>query len=230
MRNLYLRSRMAQWSVAVALILAGAVSIRAALPLVGGPFSFLLIPLLFSFAQISVAPLFRLVGLYRYHSAMLKVTIRTTRVYEIHGGTPFDYILHLRWRDRGATAARRILISYLEGLLDIADCVARGELPGSIRITGTSYFFREASARRLGFALESPSLRLRANLLLHLFDLTLLYSFARGRWALPPVWRTHNAVISGSELLERRSSIDAMIRLFGGHSTGADEGRAALCA
>jgi hypothetical protein len=230
MRNLYLRSRGAQWAVAVALIAAGAVAIRAALIGVRGPLSLVLAPLLFPLAQISVAPLFRLVGVYRYHSAMLKVTIRTTRVYEIHGGTPFDYVLHLRWRDRGAPAARHILISYLEGLLDIADCVARGELPASIRITGTSYFFREASAARLGFALEKPTLRLRANLLLHLLDLTLLYSFARGRWALPPVWRTRNAVISGAGLLERRSSIESMIRLLRGHSSGADETRAALCA
>src|SRR5262249_31586225 len=162
-RRMYLRSRTCQWIVAVVLLASGVAAV-AFLRFVQGPAMIALLPLVFSFVQTAFSPILRLLGVYRYHSPMLKVTIRSRRIYEIHGGTMFDYLIHLRWKDQGAAAARWILVSYLQGLSDIADCVERGELPPAIRITGTSYFFRDASARRLGFALEQPGLRLRANL------------------------------------------------------------------
>lgn len=230
MRRLYRRSRTVQWFVAICLLLAGIVTVGLTLSLARGAAWIVAFPLLLSSVQIAVAPALRLFGIYRYHSPMLKVTIRTRRIYEIHGGTVFDYLLQFRWKDRGAVAARRILILYLEGLLDIADCVSRGELPPSIRITGTSYFFREASVRKLGFSFERPSVRLRANLFFHLLGLTILYSFARGRPSVPPVWRARNAVIRGDALLSRRPAIEKMIRVLRREPRQPELDRAALCA
>src|SRR5215468_8820743 len=158
MRRLYLRSRKVQWIVAAALFLGGIGLIVRVLLAVRFPWILATVPLLLSTYQLSITPAFRLLGIYRYHSPMLKATIRTSRVYEIHGGTNFDYVLNFGWADRGPVAARKVLIFYLEGLRDIADLVSRGELPRSIQIAGTSYFFRDESARRLGFSISKPGL------------------------------------------------------------------------
>ena len=233
MRRLYLRSRRVQWIVAAALFLGGIGLIVRVLLAVRFPWILATVPLLLSTYQLSITPAFRLLGIYRYHSPMLKVTIRTSRVYEIHGGTNFDYLLNLRWRDRGPVAARRVMTLYLEGLLDIADRVDEGTLPRSILITATSYFFRGESAERLGFTILEPSLRLRLNLVLNLLDLILMYSFTRGRLAFPQILRVRQAVVRGDRLLARRASIEAMMRTLqrapAGDTTD-DAGGKALCA
>jgi hypothetical protein len=212
MRRLYLRSRSVQWIVAACLFFGGLSLIVKAVLLLGFPKALLAIPLFLSTYQLSITPAFRLLGIYRYHSPMLKVTIRTQRFYEIHGGTNFDYLLHLRWSERGRVAARKVMILYLEGLLDIARQVAQGKLPRSITITASSYFFRDQSAERLGFTILEPGLRLRLNLMANLLDLTLMYSFTRGRLALPQIGRVRQAVIRGERLLARRGEIETMIR------------------
>ena len=211
MRGIYLRSRVCQHIVAIALLAVGPALIVLAVRTLAPPPLILILPLLNSVYQFSVAPAFRLVGLYRYHSPMLKSTIRTRTFYEIHGGTSFDYVLVLRWRERGRAAARKVMIGYLEGLLDLADRVTDGEIPQHTQIRGTSYFFSDRTARRLGFELRPPGLRLRANLLLNLLDLTLMYSFTKGRWATPNVLRVRQAVIAGSELARRRGEIRNLI-------------------
>lgn len=232
MRRLYLRSRSVQWVVATGLFFGGISLIIKAVLVLRFPAALAAIPLLLSTYQLSITPLFRLLGIYRYHSPMLKVTIRTSHVYEIHGGTNFDYLLHLRWSERGPVAARKVMILYLEGLLDIARQVAQGRLSRSITITATSYFFRDESAERLGFTILEPSLRLRLNLMANLLDLILMYSFTRGRLAFPQIWRVRQAVIRGECLVARQGSIEAMIRtLQRAAAERAGETReAALCA
>jgi hypothetical protein len=232
MKRLYLRSRSVQWIVAAGLFFGGIGLIVKTILFLGFPLSLAAVPLLLSTYQLSITPAFRLLGVYRYHSPMLKVTLRTSRVYEIHGGTNFDYLLHLRWSERGTVAARKVMVLYLEGLLDIARHVAQGKLPRSVTITATSYFFRDESAERLGFTILPPSLRLRLNLIANLLDLILMYSFTRGRLAFPQIWRVRQAVIRGERLLAGQGSIEAMIRtLKRVPADRAEEpGREALCA
>jgi len=232
MRRLYLRSRSVQWIVGAGLFFGGIGLIIKAVLLLRFPAAVVAIPLLLSTYQLSITPAFRLLGIYRYHSPMLKVTIRTSRIYEIHGGTNFDYLLHLRWSERGPAAARKVMILYLEGLLDIARKVAQGTLPRSVTIAATSYFFRDQSAERLGFTILEPSLRLRLNLVANLLDLILMYSFTRGRLAFPQIWRVRQAVIRGEQLLAHQSSIETMIRTLQRAPVERAEtpGREALCA
>jgi hypothetical protein len=191
-------------------------STRASRPrgVVCGVRALLLAPLAYGLVQLAFTPLLRALGLYRYHSAMLKATIRTRTYYELHAGTAFDYLTLFRWCERGAPARRRIVVSFLEGLLDVARLVETGELSPSIHIAATSYFFREASVERLGFELRPPRFRPTLAMAVSSFELALLYSFARGRPAFPPIWRAREAVIGGADLLSHRNSIRQMLAVL----------------
>ena len=198
---------------ALAALLAAA-GIMAALCLLGAPPSpwpIFLFPVALSLFQFSVTPFLRATGFYRYHSAMLKSTLRTGRTWEIHGGTSLDYLLFLRVGEPSASTLRRLLVSYLEGLRDIALRVEAGEIPPDMSVTGTSYFFSEHSARRLGFRIERAGFRLRCVLALYFLDLLVLYSLARGRLAVPNVLNARRVVISGGELARNRPALEALI-------------------
>lgn len=207
MRSLYRRSAAFRWIIALILAAAVVFLLPRLLGFLGPVWSLVAFPLWMSALQFSLAPTMRVLGLYRYHSPMLKVTLRSSRRYELHGGTLFDYVMTVRWAERGTVASRRIVAFYLEGLLEIAREVEAERLPRSIEITGTSYFFSEQTARRLGFAVLPAGLRLRANLLLNFLDVCALYSFSKGRLAVPAVWRAREAVIRGGELVANKPAI-----------------------
>lgn len=207
------RTRAAVLALPAALFVALAGAGAAALVLVapGLPGSLISWPFAITIWQLSVTPFCRATGIYRYHSPMLKATFRTSRTYEIHGGTSWDWLVLFRLRDRGAPAARQVMVWYLEGLLDLASQIERGETSRSIEITGTSYFFRAETARRLGFEIRPSGLRLRFNLLLNALDLWLTYSFTRGRLALPGLLDAKQAVIRGDDLVRRKGQISRLL-------------------
>ncbi len=187
---------------------AGACALLCGIPAPASLFAF---PVALSLFQFCVTPLLTNAGLYRYHSEMLKATLRNERTWEIHGGTSWDYVRLFRLSESGAVATRRLLRFYLEGLLDIARLVESGVISPGTTITGTSYFFSEKSARRLGFRLEPAGPRLRAVLVLYYLDLVLLSSFARGRIAFPNVLKARRAAIRAADLAARRPEIEALI-------------------
>jgi len=187
---------------------AGALALLFAFPI---PISFLVFPVALSVFQFCVTPFLTNTGLYRHHSEMLKATVRTAHTWEIHGGTSWDYIRLFRLSENGTVATRRLLRFYLEGLLDIARLVDSGAIPPEVTVTGTSYFFSEKSARRLGFRIEPAGPRLRAVLVLYYLDLVLLYSFARGWIAFPNVLKARRAAIRAADLVARRRDIEALI-------------------
>lgn len=207
------------------LLFAAGVSGAVGLLVVSGRLALVTWPLAVSAWQLSVTPLFTRLGVYRYHSDFLKATVRTRRVYEVHGATSWDWLRLFRLGDRGAPAARRVLAGTLEGLLDVAGRVASGEIPPGVEVTGTSFFFGADTARRLGFSVGRAGLRLRLNLVLNVLDITLMYSFTRGRPAFPNLLDVKRAVIRGGDLAARREEISA---LLGRLQRGSKASRGAL--
>lgn len=197
------------------LALAGASAAVIVLVAPGLPASLLTWPLAVSLWQLSVTPFCRATGIYLYHSPMLKATFRSSRIWEVHGGTTWDWLVLFRFRDRGAPSARKVMIWYLEGFLDVADRVERGEIPAAIEVTGTSWFFRPGTAERLGFEIRPAGFRLRFNLLLNALDLWLTYSFTRARFAVPALLDVKQAVIRGDELVRRRPQIARLCATLG---------------
>ena len=231
MRNFYSLPRRRQWLWAGVLacgmlvpgMVVGAVATAVALlagrggdadflPLLLVPFGLMLmVPLMAVAAQFFTAPVLYLIGHLRYYSPLLLVEGPTPALYRIHGGTSFDYFVHLRWADRGAPARRKTMRWYLQGLLAIADEVEAGKVPGSVRIVGTSYVFGERTARRLGFTVEPPDPAMRGGLMLNYLNLFWKYSFARGRLAFPNLKRIRQAATTGDELLRHRPRIQALL-------------------
>ncbi len=208
-------------AVATLLGILGVSAAALVLAVPGLPGAFLTWPLAVSLWQLSVTPFCRATGIYLYHSPMLKATLRNSRVWEIHGGTTWDWIVLFRFRDRGAPSARRVMAWYLEGLLDIARRVEAGEVPPTVLVTGTSYFFSAGTARKLGFEIRRAGPRLRLNLLLNGLDLWLTYSFTRGRLALPDLLDVKQAVIRGGELVRRKNQLRRIREMLGGRPDAA---------
>jgi hypothetical protein len=197
--------------VASVVAVLGAATLAFLLSLLRQPIGFLALPLAMTALQFTLAPTMRALGFYVYYSPMLKVTLRTATRWELHGGTLFDYVMTLRWSERGVSAARRVMVLYLEGLLEIARGVESGRVPWAVEIAGASYFFNETTARCLGFELQPASWRLRLNLAANFLDLFLQYSFTRGRFAIPKIWDIRQAVVRAGDLSARRSSIETAL-------------------
>jgi hypothetical protein len=147
-------------------------------------------------------PLLRLVGVLCYYSPFLIVARVGDGQLGLHGALPFDYLLLFRWCDRGRPAVRRILLWYVEGLMCLAREIEQGKIAGDTVITATSYIFSSRSMQRLGFRAENGS-RFSFGGIVTFPTQFVTYSFARGRWSLPPVLRGCKSTITAAELCSR---------------------------
>ena len=171
------------------------------------PLAWLFAPLMASWGFFATTPFLRMVGFYRYYSPYLCVMLPTRRRLDVHLGTSFDHLLTLRPRDRGSPARRLMLRGALDGLLAIARDIEQGTLPETVIIEGTSWFFTERTARRLGFELVAPSWFGRLIPIVISLDIMLMSSFTRGRFHLPAVGRVRRARTTGARLLAQQARI-----------------------
>ncbi|MBV6654406.1 MAG: hypothetical protein KI786_11650 [Mameliella sp.] len=170
------------------------------------PVLMLLMPVL----QFTMTPFFRLIGLYRYLSSMLLVYAPNDRVWGLHNGTSFDYLFVLRGVKAGAPLRRQILKYYLEGLLHIADLVEQGELSREVLIKGSSYFFTERTAERLGFEIVSIPAHEKLNLYFNYLDLLWMYSLAHAKLRFPNLKGAKSAQVLAGNLLKNRASLERL--------------------
>jgi hypothetical protein len=171
------------------------------------PLQIALFPLAVSMSQFAFTPVFRASGTYKYYSDFLLVYNPNQTVYDLHLGTSFDYALHMHWSDRGIKARKKLLAGMLNGLLGIIDDAEQGKLPGSLVVTGTSYFFSDSSVKRFGFRLTEPSAAYRANLLLNFVDIYWMSVFASGSWKFPKLNQAKKAEITLDELVLQKDRI-----------------------
>jgi len=173
------------------------------------PIAFLTVPLWFTVWNNGVTPLFRLTNLMPYRSDLLLTTWAGPGKLELHSGSLFDDFGLSRLEDAGPRIRRAVMCLYLEGLVELADSVERGELDPETVIHGTSWFFSDHSARRLA-AYE------RWVTVLGMLDILVMTYFANGHW-------TRKAETTGQNLLEHRSALrDRLSRLRRRASTAAD--------
>ena len=93
-----------------------------------------------------------LAGYCDYESPML-LTIKRRNKLEIHNGNLMDYIVNIRWNQKGNKAKKLILYYYLSGLTKIIDNIEDGKISKNINIVGTSYFFNKNTAKKFGFTI-----------------------------------------------------------------------------
>jgi hypothetical protein len=212
MNRFYTWPKAVQWTAAL-LLFAGGAALTGKVIGYGMEHLLLYVPLLFLVVpaiQFAFTPFFKLIGLYRYLSPMLLVYAPNEKVWGLHNGTSFDYLFVLRGTPAGAPLRRRILTYYLEGLLRLADLVEKGEVSEETLIKGSSYFFSERTAERLGFELvEIPSFE-KFNLYFNYLDLLWQYSVAYKTLRFPNLKEAKTAQISAGTLLRNRPRLERL--------------------
>jgi hypothetical protein len=169
-----------------------------------------LFPFAVSVSQFSLTPIFRASGSYKYYSDFLLVYNPNQTTYDLHLGSSFDYALHMKWSDRGIVARKKLLAGMLTGLMRIIDDGEKGILPGTLVITGTSYFFSDSSVKRFGFQLTEPTAAYRTNLILNFVDLYWMSVFTSGSWRFPKLNKAKKAEITLEALIAQKSKIEQL--------------------
>lgn len=222
---------MHQWLIAFTLV--GVFILLLALPFLLLPkgslwllAAILLLPLVSALESLLLTPLYASTKRFIYYSPLLFATA-SPKGFDLHVGTLYDYVAHLRWGDRGARAQRQVVRHMLQGLLAICDAVAEGRLSAHTEITATSYFFSNSSAEKLGFVAGKAFSGQKLNLLMVFLSLALRLSFIRGRWCWPDLQKSKSIQTTAGELLLRRSVIvKLLVRMKQGHTLEGQERRA----
>ncbi len=181
------------------------------------------LPLISVLESLLLTPLYALIRRFTYYSPLLLATA-SPQGLDLHVGTLYDYVTHLRWRDRGARAQRQVVRYMLQGLMAICDAVAEGRLSAHTEITATSYFFSNSSVEKLGFVAGKAFSGQKLNLLMEFLSLTLRLSFIRGRWCWPDLKQSKSIQTTAGELLLHRPVIVKMlVRMQRGDTTKGQE-------
>jgi hypothetical protein len=174
------------------------------------PIAYLLFFVYIPIGQFSFTPFFTLLGVYRYYSPMLLGYMSSNTQIDLHSGGSFDYLFVMRNYKSGVELRNRLLLFQLEGLKKIIQLIEDKAVPESVNIVGTSYFFSDRTAKKIGFELIDPSLFYRINLFANFLDLVWMYSLSQGKWAIPKVWKAKKVQITGQKLLENKGQLEAL--------------------
>ena len=213
-RKIYTFPKRVQWLFAVIFSIAGIIASVSILSFVYFPLWLLAIPVIKTIGHFSIAPLMRLTGFLNYYSPMLLVVRTAYNEWELHNGTTFDYILNMKWKQKGADASKFIMINYLKGLLKIINEIEEKKVSNEITILGISYIINKKTAERLGFTVEKPGVYRRLLFFIDYFTLFLMYSFSKGKIAFPNIFKVKKVRISGNKLVASKEKIKQVMAVI----------------
>ena len=174
------------------------------------PLFYLAFVLYVPISQFLYTPLFTLTGGYTYYSPMLLGYMSNEKQIDLHSGTSFDHLFVLRNCKPGIELRNRLLAYHLEGLLYLISLIENKQIPESVTLVGTSYFFNDRTLQRLGFQIEKASTFYRANLFLNFIDLFWMYSLSRGKVSMPALWEAKKARIQGAALVAQKVNLEVL--------------------
>ncbi len=213
MNDFYTQPRILQWTEAIVFMFLGflpalfIISNGNATPLYNSLF-IVYVPI----AQFAFTPFFKLSGVYTYYSPMLLGYMPNDKVIDLHSGTSFDYLFVLRGKKAGIQLRNQLLIYHLEGLLKITELIEQNQIPQTVDIVGTSYFFNERTIKKIGFEQVNPSFFYRLNLYFNFIDIFWMYALSQGKLTIPKIWNAKKAIVSGAKLLENKDRIEDLHR------------------
>jgi len=211
MNDFYKQPKALVWIESILFLLAG--FFLAVLIIEKGydyPIFYLAFVLYIPISQFLYTPFFKLTGGYTYYSPMLLGYMANENQIDLHSGTSFDHLFVLRKCKPGITLRNRLLAYHLEGLLHLISLIENKQIPESVTIVGTSYFFNDRTLQKLGFQIEKASVFYRANLFLNFIDLCWMYSLSRGKVSMPALWKAKKANIQGGALLTQKTKLEAL--------------------
>ena len=162
--------------------------------------------ILVSLASFGDAPSGKISGSLIYYSPLFISTKPRKNKTIIHAGTPFDYFFVFRKKDRGIKAKKIVLIYFLDGLIKFIDNLSENSNE-SLTIEGTSYFFSEKTARKLGFEVAKAGFDQVFILTFNFLPLMFSYSFTQGKWSFPKLGNMKQVSISSGDLILQRAKI-----------------------
>lgn len=150
MNEFYKQPKILQWIEAILLLSIG---FLPALFIIEKGHSQPIFYLLFIFyvpvSQFTFTPLLKLIGVYKYYAPMLLGYMSNKHQIDLHCGASFDYLFVMRKYKPGIEVRNRLLIYYLEGLINIIKQIENNSIPRTVYIVGTSYFFSERTLNNL---------------------------------------------------------------------------------
>lgn len=173
----------------------------------------LVLPFALPLAIFTSTPLMRVSGYFIYYSPML-VGIKSKKKLDLHNGTTFDYFLNMKFKDKGTQARYKILGYYVEGLLNIISEIESGKINSELPIEGTSYFFSENTAVKLGFTIQKPVFNYYFNFIFNFVDLIFMYSYSKGKLSIPHIFSIKRAVCSPAELCKRKDYFISLMNVL----------------
>ena len=144
-------------------------------------------------------------GKFSYYAPLFILEKRKDQLV-MHGGTLFDYFFVFNWSDRGRAAQNKSMHSLLKGCIALADAY-QGQ---AVTFTGTSYFFNEKTAQRMGFTVQPPPYNERFILYLNYIGITAMHSFVNNRLSFPNMSTILSVQITAEQL---NANKDQMIRM-----------------
>ena len=211
MNDFYKQPKALVWIESILFLLAG--FFLAVLIIEKGydqPLYYLAFVLYVPITQFLYTPLFTLIGGYTYYSPMLLGYMANEKQIDLHSGTSFDHLFVLRNCKPGIELRNRLLAYHLEGLLYLISLIENKQIPESVTLVGTSYFFNDRTLQRLGFQIEKASTFYRANLFLNFIDLFWMYSLSRGKVSMPALWKAKKAQIQGAALVAQKVNLEVL--------------------
>lgn len=208
LNNFYNLPKYIQWIISVLLLLGG---MYALTPVFDKGYFLFLIPILAPFLNFITAPILKLMGFYKYLNPYVLSTVQTDEKYDLHNIFTFDYFVNFKWADRGKPAQKTLLAHYFKALLTIIERIELEQLSPDVKIIGHSYFFSDRTAEKLGFTVSKASFFWVANSAIQFIELTYLYSFSQGRWAIPKFWKVKRAEIVGHDLIKKKEVLEGLV-------------------
>ncbi len=211
MNDFYKQPKALVWIESILFLLAG--FFLAVLIIEKGseqPFYYAAFILYVPISQFLYTPIFKLTGGYTYYSPMLLGYMANEKQIDLHSGTSFDHLFVLRKCKPGIELRNRLLAYHLEGLLHLISLIENKQIPESVTIVGTSYFFNDRTLQKLGFQIEKASAFYRANLFINFIDLFWMYSLSRGKVSMPALWDAKKASIKGHVLVAQKEKLEAL--------------------